>query len=65
MALPRRISGAHACTPQRHRQVIEMVREGTLVVGKYVSRIMPLSRIEEAFAAIRDEWLLKVIVVPD
>ena len=58
------IYGVHATRPDLMKEILELVRDGKLDLKKYVSKTVSLERIEDGFAAIRDENAMKILVEP-
>lgn len=58
------IFGSHASTVAQNRQVLDWLAAGKLDLGKYVSATYPLLEIQTAFEALRNEKVLKVLIMP-
>ena len=58
------ICGVHATTAHFMRQIMKLMEEGKLDAKKYIERYTDLDHILDAFAAIRDENVMKVVVHP-
>jgi len=58
------VFGVHASTVNQNLQILKLVEQKQLNMEKYISKIYPLEKIEEAFAALQQEPLLKVIIKP-
>jgi len=58
------VYGSHATTPHRVATVLQLLENGDLELGKYVSGRYPLERILEAFDSFKDERVLKLVIQP-
>ena len=58
------VYGVHASTAAQNRKVLSMITSGELSVKQFSNDIFPLSKIEEAFAAINGEQIMKAIIIP-
>ncbi len=58
------IMGSHGSLPRHHLVALELIRQGRVRAGKYISSTFPLSRIQGAFAYHESRQGLKVVVKP-
>lgn len=58
------VFGVHASTVEQNKKVQQMIVSGELDAGKYVSQVVPLDRIEDAFEALSSERILKAVIRP-
>lgn len=58
------VFGVHASTPDQNRMAMDMIVTGKLKVGKYITKIYPLSNIVDAFEAIKNENIMKAVIKP-
>ncbi len=58
------VYGVHASTPLQNKKVLDWILCGKLKVKKYITRVMPLEGIVEAFEAIKNENIMKVVIRP-
>jgi L-iditol 2-dehydrogenase len=58
------VMGSHGSLPRHHRMAVQLIEQGAVQAEKYISRIFPLERIEEAFAYHESRQGLKVVVKP-
>lgn len=58
------ISGVHATTPEMMKEILMMVASGKLNLKKYISRELSLMEIEQGFAAILNDNVMKVVLTP-
>lgn len=59
------VFGAHATSPSVMREVLVLVQNGSLNLKKYIEKTVTLEKIEDAFIALRDEHIMKVVVHPN
>ncbi len=57
------VFGVHASTPEQNIRAMEMIRDRTIDVEKYVTRRYPLKKILKAFRDIEDGDVMKAIIV--
>jgi len=58
------VYGVHASTAAQNRKALSLISSGELSVKPFARDIFPLSRIEDAFAEINGERIMKAIIVP-
>lgn len=58
------IYGVHASTAAQNKEVLSLIASDKLSVRLFAHDIFPLSRIEEAFAQLNGEHIMKAIIVP-
>jgi L-iditol 2-dehydrogenase len=58
------VYGVHASTAAQNRKVLSMITSGELSVKQFSNDIFPLSKIEDAFAALNGERIMKAIITP-
>jgi len=58
------VCGVHATTVHFMKEIINLMEEGRLNLGKYVEMTTNIDNIMDAFAAIRDKNIMKVVVHP-
>jgi L-iditol 2-dehydrogenase len=58
------IHGVHASTPCQNREVMGWIAAGKLDVKKYITRVYPLGRIEQAFRDLQSQSVFKAVVNP-
>lgn len=58
------VCGVHATTVHFMKEIINLMEEGRLNLGKYVEMTTNIDNIMNAFAAIRDKNIMKVVVHP-
>lgn len=58
------VHGVHATTAALMREIMGYVSAGKMNLEKYVTRVYPLSAIEEGFCCIRDENAMKILISP-
>jgi len=58
------VYGVHASTPAQNREVLSLIASGKLSVKPFAGNIFPLSRIQDAFAELNGERIMKAIIVP-
>ena len=59
------VHGVHASTPDQNREAIRWLTEGRLNTQGFNQNVYPLSRIEDAFAAVDGQEILKALIQPD
>ena len=58
------VFGSHASSAAQNREALRRITAGEIEISKYVSGSYPLDRIEEAFQALKNERVLKLLVKP-
>ncbi len=58
------VMGSHGSLPRHHLKAVELITRGDVRAARYVSKVFPLQRINEAFAFHESRQGLKVIVDP-
>ena len=58
------VCGVHATTVHFMKEIMNLMEEGKLNLGKYVEMTTNIDNIMNAFAAIRDKNIMKVVVHP-
>ena len=58
------VCGVHATTVYFMKEIMNLMEEGKLDLGKYVEITTNIDNIMDAFAAIRDKNIMKVVVHP-
>jgi len=58
------VFGSHASSAAQNREALRRIASGEIEIAKYVSGSYPLNRIEEAFEALKNERVLKLLVKP-
>jgi L-iditol 2-dehydrogenase len=58
------VFGVHASTVAQNIKILKLVEQKKLNMEKYISKIYPLEKIEEAFISLQQEPLLKIIIEP-
>jgi L-iditol 2-dehydrogenase len=58
------VFGSHASSAAQNREALRRITAGEIEISKYVSGSFPLDRIEEAFQALKNERVLKLLVKP-
>lgn len=58
------VFGSHGALPRHHRQAVELLAEGAIDAGRYISHRFPLERAAEAFAAAEAHDGLRVVIKP-
>ena len=58
------VCGVHATTAGFMREIMKLMEEGKLDAKKYIERFTDMDHILDAFAAIRDENVMKVVIHP-
>lgn len=58
------VCGVHATTAGFMREIMKLMEEGKLNAKKYIERFTDMDHILDAFAAIRDENVMKVVIHP-
>jgi L-iditol 2-dehydrogenase len=58
------VYGSHASTAAENRRILEIIATRQLDIAKYASRTYPLESIDSAFEDLKNEDVLKVLVVP-
>ncbi len=56
------VFGSHASSAAQNREALQRIAAGEIEIAKYVSGSYPLNRIEEAFQALKNERVLKLLV---
>ena len=58
------VCGVHATTAGFMREIMKLMEEGKLDAKKYIERFTDMDHILDAFSAIRDENVMKVVIHP-
>ena len=58
------VFGSHASTVAQNKQIMSWVADGTLNLKKYISAKFPLEKIHEGFESLKNEAMLKVLIIP-
>jgi L-iditol 2-dehydrogenase len=58
------VLGAYGCTPRQYRIALDLLSRRRSVLERVVTHRLPLVRIADGFAAIRDGSALKVVIEP-
>jgi L-iditol 2-dehydrogenase len=58
------VFGVHASNVKQNRKAQELICSGTLDARKYISRVVPLDEIVEAFEDLNSEKILKAVITP-
>jgi L-iditol 2-dehydrogenase len=58
------VHGVHASTARQNRTVMEWIAAGKLAVRKYITRLYPLSDIEQGFRDLQAQAVFKAVVKP-
>lgn len=58
------ICGVHATTAKFMREIMQLMKDGKLNAKKYIERFTDMEHILDAFVAIRDENIMKVVIHP-
>ncbi len=58
------VHGVHASTAKQNKDVMEWIAAGKLEVRKYITKVYPLSDIEQAFHDLQSQSVFKAVVKP-
>ncbi len=58
------VMGSHGALPRHHEAAVGLIARGVVRAKEYVSRVVPMDRIDEAFRLHESHEALKVIVAP-
>jgi len=58
------VTGAHGSMPRHHRQALDLIADGVIDMGQYISHRFPLGQIADAFAVAESHAGMRVIVNP-
>lgn len=59
------VCGVHATTSTFMKKIMKLMEEGKLDAKKYIEKFTDLEHVLDAFAAIRDENIMKVVIHPE
>jgi L-iditol 2-dehydrogenase len=58
------VFGSHASTVEENRHILGLVSEKDIDIVKFATKACPLEQIENAFEALKNESVLKVLIAP-
>jgi L-iditol 2-dehydrogenase len=58
------VMGSHGSLPRHHRLAVELIAKGRISASRYISKVFPLEKIQEAFAYHESRQGLKAIIAP-
>lgn len=58
------VHGVHASTPEQNREALQLLTDGKLNTKGFNQNLFPLSKIEDAFAAVDGQEILKALIKP-